>query len=441
MMPSEERREMLDFLGIASVEQLFSDIPKRFRTEGLAIQEGMTELEVISRVRSILDLNRDCSELKCFLGSGINDIFIPSVVAQVIGRSELYTAYTPYQSELSQGLLQLIFEYQSLLSELTQMDAVNASMYDGATALGEAATMCRRLKSGSNFVIPRALAPWKKEVLASYLHGLSINIREYSFSAESGLSDIGEIVKLSKDDACGVYIEMPNLLGLYDPGALDLKGMIGDTPLVVGVNPASLATVVPPGDYGADIVIGEGQSIGLNMNFGGPLLGIFACRKEHVRKMPGRIVGATVDSEGRRAFCLTLQAREQHIRRSKATSNICTNETLLSIAASVYLSSLGAEGLRNVARRTESNRSMAIRELHGDNFKVMFNGPGYNEFTLQTKKEPGHLFEEITGAGIIGGLPVKEFLPELGNASVWAVNERMGRKDIASLKETLEVLA
>lgn len=440
-MPSEERREMLDFLGIASVEQLFSDIPKEFRTEGLAIKDGMSELEVITHVRSILEKNKDCSELKCFLGSGINDIFIPSVVAQVTGRSELYTAYTPYQSELSQGLLQLIFEYQSLISELTQMDAVNASMYDGATALGEAATMCRRIRSGSNFVVPHDMAPWKKSVLTNYLHGLSVNVREYSFDKETGLSDIAEIVKLSKNDACGVYIEMPNLLGLYEPAALDVKGMIGDVPLVVGVNPASLATVVPPGEYGADIVIGEGQTIGLNMNNGGPLLGVFACRKEHVRKMPGRIVGATVDSDGKRAFCLTLQAREQHIRRSKATSNICTNETLLSVAASVYLTSLGSEGLKNVARRTELNRSIAMSELKGDNFNVMFNGPGYNEFTLHTKKDPGRLFEEITGAGIIGGFPLKDFLPELGNASVWAVSERMGRKEIDSLKETLEVLA
>lgn len=432
---------MLDFLGIASIERLFSDIPEEFKTDGLAIQGGMSELEVISHVRSLLDRNKDCSELKCFLGSGIYDIFIPSVVAQVISRSELYTAYTPYQSELSQGLLQLIFEYQSLVSELTQMDAVNASMYDGGTALGEAATMCRRLKTGKNFIVPRALAPWKKSVLANYLRGPSVTMREYSFDAETGLANLDEIVRLSKDDACGVYVEMPNMLGLYEPDVLDLKGMLGDVPLVVGVNPASLSTVVPPGDYGADIVIGEGQSIGLSMNFGGPLLGIFACRREHVRKMPGRIVGATVDSQGRRAFCLTLQAREQHIRRSKATSNICTNETLLSIAASVYLSSLGSDGLKRVARRTESNRSIAIRELKGENFKVMFNGPGYNEFTLQTKKDPVHLFEEITGAGIIGGLPVKDFLPELGNASVWAVNERMGRKDIDSLKETLEVLA
>lgn len=432
---------MLDFLGVDSVERLFSDIPNGVRSQGLDLRDGISEMDVVSRLRSILGRNSDCSTLKCFLGSGIYDIFVPSIVSHVISRPELYTAYTPYQAEFSQGLLQLIFEYQSLASELTRMDVVNASMYDGATALGEAAAMCHRIRPGSTFIAPRALAPWKKSVLSNYLKGLSVRVVEYGFDVKSGYASADEITALSRDDACGVYIEMPNILGLYDPCALDLKSLIGDVPLVAGVNPASLATVVPPGDYGADIVVGEGQSIGLAMNTGGPLLGLFACRKEHVRKMPGRIVGATVDAEGRRAFCLTLQVREQHIRRSRATSNICTNETLLSIAASVYLSSLGSQGLTDLARRTEANREYAIRHLKGRNFSVLYGGAGYNEVTLVTRKDPDRLFAEMPQHGFLGGLPLRGMLPELGNASVWALNERMDRDDIESLRSTLEAIA
>ncbi len=432
---------MLEYLGLDGIEQLFSDIPSKFRTGGLDLPDGLSEMEVVSRVKSILARNRDCSSMSCFLGSGIYDIFTPAIVGQVISRSELYTAYTPYQPEFSQGLLQLIFEYQSLMSELTHMDAVNASMYDGSSALGEAATMCRRIRDGDSFVIPRALAPWKKSVLSNYLRGLSVKVVEYGFDNETGCSDLSEAASLARQGACGVYAEMPNLLGLYEKDIRSLKGDIGDVPLVVGVNPASLATVLPPGDYGADIVVGEGQSLGLSMNSGGPLLGVFACRREHVRKMPGRIVGATVDSAGQTAFCLTLQAREQHIRRSRATSNICTNETLLSIAASVYLSSLGADGLLNMARRTEAVRAYAARTLAGDSFSVKFRGHGYNELTLVTGESPGRLIEKAAARGVIGGLPLDSILPELGNASVWAFNERMERRDIDGLRSLLEEIA
>ncbi len=440
-MSSDERQEMLEKLGLDSIERLFSDIPSVFRTDGLKLPKGMAEIDVVSRVRSLLGRNTDASKLKCFLGSGIYDVFIPSIVGHVISRSELYTAYTPYQAEFSQGLLQLIFEYQSLMSELTHMDAVNASIYDGSSALGEAATMCRRIREGGTFVIPRALAPWKKSTLQNYLKGLAIRTVEYGFDEETGHSDFNEIVSMSRKDACGVYVEMPGFLGLYEEEFLDLKSQIGDVPLVAGVNPASLATVVPPGDYGADIAVGEGQSLGLGMNMGGPLLGLFACRKEHVRKMPGRIVGATVDSDGRRAFCLTLQAREQHIRRSRATSNICTNETLMSIAASVYLSALGSEGLGDVAHRTEAMRALAVGRLNGERFRVLFDGPGYNEFTMVTREKPEIVFERAVEHGILGGLPVNGFLPELGNASVWSVNERMVPEDLDNLSEVLEEIA
>jgi len=337
-MHTSDISEMLDFLGIGDVEELFKDIPERFRIKSLDIPPGLSEMEVIAYLKNLSSMNSRTA--RCFLGAGIYDVFIPSIVMEVLRRSELYTSYTPYQSEMSQGLLQLIFEYQSLMSELTGMEVINASMYDGSSALGEGALMCTRIREGSYFLIPRAMAPWKKSVLRNYLQGTGTIVREYGFDPQTGKSDFNELLSSSKD-ACGVYVEMPGFFGLYEEEILDLKESLGNIPLVVGVNPSSLATTVPPGDYGADIVVGDGQSLGLGLNFGGPLLGILGCRKEYVRKMPGRLVGLTTDSEGRRAFCLTLQAREQHIRRAKANSNICTNQTLLAIAAMVYIAAMG----------------------------------------------------------------------------------------------------
>jgi glycine dehydrogenase subunit 1 len=434
-MHTSDISEMLDFLGIGDVEELFKDIPERFRIKSLDIPPGLSEMEVIAYLKNLSSMNSRTA--RCFLGAGIYDVFIPSIVMEVLRRSELYTSYTPYQSEMSQGLLQLIFEYQSLMSELTGMEVINASMYDGSSALGEGALMCTRIREGSYFLIPRAMAPWKKSVLRNYLQGTGTIVREYGFDPQTGKSDFNELLSSSKD-ACGVYVEMPGFFGLYEEEILDLKESLGNVPLVVGVNPSSLATTVPPGDYGADIVVGDGQSLGLGLNFGGPLLGILGCRKEYVRKMPGRLVGLTTDSEGRRAFCLTLQAREQHIRRAKANSNICTNQTLLAIAAMVYIAAMGPEGMREVANRTEENRASAVELLRSERFHPRFSGPGYNEVVLETERNPSEIFNELLRYSIIGGLPLNTMFPELGNSSLWAFNEVMQRADIESLMSVLE---
>jgi glycine dehydrogenase subunit 1 len=432
-MDQNENREMLSFLGLGSVEELFADIPEKFRLNELNLPDGMSELQVLSHLRSILSTSTDCSEYSCFLGGGVYDTFIPAIVQHVVGRSELYTSYTPYQSELSQGLLQLIFEYQSLLTELTGMDVINASLYDGASALGEAACMCGRISDGSFFLIPSAMAPWKKSVLSNYVSGMGLSVREYPFNRKSGQADLHAIADIARKGAAGVYIEMPNFLGLYQEDIMELKGLIGDTMLVAGVNPLSLATVMPPGEYGADIVVGEGQPLGLNMNFGGPFLGIFGCRREHVRKMPGRIVGATVDAEGRRSFCLTLQAREQHIRRSKATSNVCTNQTLLAVAASVYIAAMGPGGLADVANRTEGNRLMAMKLFEEQGVEIPFRGPGFNEFVSASHSDTARMREELLKHRIIGGLPLDGVVPGMENAVLWAVSETTSGEEIARL--------
>ncbi len=428
-----ENEEMLRFLGLRSVDDLFSDIPEKFRTGKPDIPEGMSEMEVVSYLKNVLDLNVSSAEYTSYVGAGAYDTFVPALVQHVIGRSELYTSYTPYQAELSQGLLQLIFEYQSMMSELTAMDVVNASLYDGASATGEAAMMCTRIREGSNFLIPRAMAPWKKSVIANYLVGTGVTLREYGYSATTGQANTDELRTMAREGACGAYVEMPNFLGVYQEDIMDIKNSIGNVPLVAGVNPLSLATVVPPGEYGADIVVGEGQPLGLGLNFGGPYLGIFACRKEHVRKMPGRVVGVTVDGEGRRSFCLTLQAREQHIRRSKATSNVCTNQTLLSVAASVYIAAMGTRGLKSLADTIEYNRSLAMDAFVKAGFIVPFRGYGFNEFVLKTNSKPEHIAKEMLRHHVIAGLPLGGILPELGNASLWAVNERTDGEEIRKL--------
>ncbi|MCE5297239.1 MAG: aminomethyl-transferring glycine dehydrogenase subunit GcvPA, partial [Euryarchaeota archaeon] len=342
-------RKMLSSLGIEDVEELFSDIPQNVRTDGLRMRKGMTEPEVIRYIREMLDRNVTNEGHPSFLGCGIYDHFVPSAVRSIISRSEFLTSYTPYQAEISQGMLQSMFEYQSMISELTDMDVVNSSNYDASTALGEAATMSFRIRPRKKFLVPEAMSWEKKSVLRNYVLGIGMEIVEYSYDPYTGGIDLNDLRSKFGDDVSGVYAEVPNIFGVIDPNAMKLRSELKEAVIVIGVDPISLGVLTPPGQYGADIVIGEGQGLGSPMNFGGPLLGIFACKMEHVRKMPGRLIGMTKDHDGQRAYCMTLQTREQHIRRSKATSNICTNESLMALAAAVYLSIVGPEGLRSIA--------------------------------------------------------------------------------------------
>ncbi|HPT73278.1 MAG TPA: aminomethyl-transferring glycine dehydrogenase subunit GcvPA, partial [Methanomassiliicoccaceae archaeon] len=346
---------MLSKLGIDSVEELFSDIPVSVRTDGVPIPPGMSEMEVIREVTSMLSANITAYDHPCFMGGGVYHRFIPSAVKAIISRSEFVTSYTPYQAEISQGMLQALFEYQSYVAELTGMEAVNSSNYDAATALGEAATMCHRVNGRRKFLIPQLISCDKRGVLRNYVKGVGMEIVDYAYDPSTGEADMDDLKEKIDGDVGGVYVEVPNFLGVMDRHAAEMKEVIGDALLVVGVDPISLGLLKAPGDYGADIVIGEGQSLGSPMNFGGPLLGLFGCRQELVRKMPGRVIGMTKDAEGKRAFCMTLQTREQHIRRSKATSNICTNEALMAVAAAAYLAIVGRDGLRAVAKSNMAN--------------------------------------------------------------------------------------
>jgi glycine dehydrogenase subunit 1 len=360
-------------------------------------------------------------------------------VRAILSRSEFYTSYTPYQPELSQGMLQALWEYQSLICELTGMDAANTSMYDASTALGEAARMASRIRPGSVFLVPRALRHHRRSVLRNYLIGTGVEVRGVDYDRETGTLDLGKLKEALSPEVCGVYVENPNFLGRFEEQVGEIRGMT-DAVLVVGVNPIAQAIVRPPADFGADIVIGEGQALGAPANFGGPLLGIFACRQEHVRKMPGRVIGLTRDANDHRAFCMTLQTREQHIRREKAMSNICTNESLLAVAAASYLSILGSNGLRRLAAdNIRRAKDLASRIDRIEGFTApLFPGAHFNEFVVRFRLGYDLVHRELLQRGIHGGLALERQLPELRDAALFATTERHSGEDVDRLIAALE---
>ena len=432
---------MLKELGVKDVDALFVDIPMEVRKEGLDLRNGLDEYEVVREVREMLSSDLNSEKAPCFLGAGIYDHFIPAAVKSIIMRSEFITSYTPYEAEISQGMLHSMFEYQSLVSELTAMDVVNSSNYDASTALGEAATMCHRILPKKKFLIPEAMSWEKKSVLRNYLWGPQLEAVEYAYDPYTGGIDLNDLADKADEDVCGLYAEVPNFFGTIDPAALELKKRFPNIPLVIGVDPISLGILTPPGEYGADIVIGEGQSLGSSMNFGGPLLGIFACKKEHVRKMPGRLIGMTRDNTGERAFCMTLQTREQHIRRSKATSNICTNEALMAVAAAVYLSVVGPKGLKAIAKANISNARDLIEKIDGlDGFDApVFKAYHFNEFVVRTSVRPEKLNKHLARKSIIGGLDLSRHIPRMNEHMLFTTTEVHSEADhdrlVAALKE------
>jgi glycine dehydrogenase subunit 1 len=433
---------MLKSLGIDSVDELFSDIPPSVRTDGIELPPGMSEMEVIGAISEMLSVNLTAYDHPCFMGGGVYHRFIPSAVKAIVSRSEFVTSYTPYQAEISQGMLQTLFEYQSYIAELTGMEAVNSSNYDAATALGEAAAMCHRVNGRKKFLIPQVISCDKRSALRNYVGGAGMEIVEYAFDPRTGEADLDDLRRKADGDVSGVYLEVPNFLGVLDRQATEFKAAIGDALLVVGVDPISLGLLKAPGDYGADIVIGEGQSLGSPMNFGGPLLGLFGCRQELVRKMPGRVVGLTKDAEGKRAFCLTLQTREQHIRRSKATSNICTNEALMAVAAAAYLAVVGRDGLRSVAQ-TNMARARKLRDalasVKGVECPVL-DAPFFNELPARPPIKPEKLSKVLLRKGIIGGIPLARHVPEMGDCMLFAATEMTTDRDIEKLVAAMEVM-
>ena len=438
-MASDETA-MLEALGLRSLDELFLDIPESIRTRGLDLPEGLPEQEVVRRVTLMLGANRTMADMPSFLGGGLYDHFVPASVRAIAGRAEFYTSYTPYQPEFSQGILQALWEYQSFVCELTGMDAANTSMYDASTSLGEAARMAQRIHGGGVFLVPRALRHNRRSVLDNYTKGAGLTIQEVGYTKAEGTLDLDDLrAKISKE-VCGLYIETPNFFGRFEDHLEEIREAIGSAVLVVGVNPLAQSIVRPPGEFGADIVIGEGQILGNAVNFGGPLLGIFAVRQEHVRKMPGRVIGLTKDAHRNRAFCMTLQTREQHIRRERAMSNICTNESLLAIASAAYMAVLGGNGLRRVAAqcmRTARDLAARIAKIPGFTAPV-FSGPHFNEFTVRYRKGYDPVHRSLLAQGVHGGVRLRRQLPEVRDAALFSVTERHTKEDLDRLVHALE---
>lgn len=441
---------MLEIVGVSTIDELFSGIPEKLRlTEKLNLPPSHSEQETLLRIKKIFAQNKTIDTISSFLGAGIYHHFIPTVVSALLSRSEFYTAYTPYAPELSQGMLQALWEYQSMIAEITGLDFVNSSMYDMATALGEAALMCTRVTKKEIFLVPSYLQPEKFQTLLTYAQGPQISIKTYPFDKEKGNIDLNALLKLSKsheDQISGIYIENPNFWGVIEEDVQEV-GKIAhnlEALFVVGVDPISLGILKSPGDYGADIAIGEGQSIGLPMNFGGPLLGIFAVKNDRKlsRTMPGRIIGMTTEvKSSNRAFTMTLQTREQHIRREKATSNICTNNALCAIASTIYLSLLGPGGLKRLAELCMSRTTHLLEELHSiEGIKSpYFSGVPFKEFVFQldSKFSSNNLYSFLQTKNIQGGLSLQSNFPDLSQCYLSAATEMTTIADIDRFSQTL----
>jgi glycine dehydrogenase subunit 1 len=445
--PGEEAA-LLDALGISSVDELFADVPKKARIGRIGIAPGKDEPEVVREIDRVLERNKPLSGFAAFLGGRVAPRYVPAAVDAMLSRSEFYTAYTPYQAEASQGMLRALFEFQSLWVELTGLDVANASLYDGATAAGEALLFCRRLHDGERFLVPKSL-PWEeKSVLRNYASGPNLRVEEIPYDDRTGRLDLDFVrSQVARKDVFGVLADVPNGFGHVDEGILELKGTIGDVPLVVSADPLSLSVLEPPGNYGADVVVGEGQGFGIAPSFGGPLLGLFACRKEHVRAAPGRIVGATLDAEGQRAYALTLVTREQHIRRSRATSNICTNESLMALAFVVYASVKGPRGLAELqASLAEKARTLASALGGVEGLQApRFDAPYLGEFTVEIRKGTAAEFlDRLRRRKILGGHPLADPRPgappepeRILVAATEAIGEREIQKYARAAKATL----
>jgi len=440
---SSVKNEMLKEIGLKNIGDLFSDIPKELRFKELNLPDGLSQQDTELKLRELASKNKSYHEILSFVGGGIKPHFIPSAVKSILSRAEFYTSYTPYQSEASQGFLQAIFEYQSMIAELTGMDVSNASLYDGVTALGEAALMCTRVNKKKTFVIPQNISWEKKSVLKNYTIGAGIEIKEVTYDIKTGKINLDDLKKCVDQSTAGVYIENPNFFGVFEDGIDNISKIVKDAGslFVVGFDPISLGIVKSPGEYGADIAIGEGRALGIPMDFGGISLGIFACKKEYLRNMPGRVIGLTRDADGKRAFCMTLQTREQHIRRARATSNICTNEGLCSLAASVYLSWMGSNGLENLARvNFEKGQKLAKKISSVNGFNILFTGIHFNEFVVKCSKNAKLVNSKLLKKGIQGGLILEDFAG-LQNCMLFGITEVHSDSDIERLVSALKEVA
>lgn len=433
----EQRRAMQDAIGIGSVSELFRDIPPALRFSGdLSIPRSLSEPELLAHLRDLAGRNTTVEDCACFLGAGAYDHFIPLVIDHLVSRQEFTTSYTPYQPEVSQGTLQAIFEYQTMVCELTGMDVSNASMYDGASALAEGAVIACVAAKREEILVARSVHPHAREVLATYAAARGFSVRELPFGPE-GRVDL-QCLKAAVSDRTGaVIVQSPNFFGVLESlEEIGTRTHDAKALFVVSTDLLALALLEPPASFGADIVVGDGQSLGQPLSFGGPAFGFFAVTKALMRKMPGRVVGQTVDRHGKKGYVLTLQAREQHIRREKATSNICSNQNLCVLRATIHLSLLGRQGLRDVAAACFQKAAYARDCLVASGaFVPLFDAPFFREFALQASEPIARINARLLSERLIGGYDLEASYPELAGGWLVAVTERRSRQEIELLAE------
>ena len=427
---------MREALGLKSTEELFDDVPENMRAKSFDLEKGRSELEVRRHLQGLA--HKNATDLINFVGGGFYDHYIPAALDTILQRGEFYTAYTPYQPEISQGTLQAIYEYQTAICRLVDMDVANASLYDGGTALYEALMMSVRITGRRRVVVDQAVSPIYRVMLRSYTSNLAMEFVQAH--TQDGIADREKLRELIDGDTAAVIVQNPNFFGCVDDlsDVCDMAHEAGAL-AVASVYPISLGLLKTPGDMGFDIVTGEGQSLGLPLSFGGPYLGFMATRMKHVRRMPGRLVGATTDTQGRRGFVLTLQTREQHIRREKATSNICTNEALCALGALAYMSLLGKQGLQEVAELCAAKTAYAKQRLGQiPGVSIKYPAPTFNEFAINLPRDAGEVIGELIEKGFAAGFPLGRYYKKMEKSMLIAVTEQRTREEIGRLAEALE---
>jgi glycine dehydrogenase subunit 1 len=430
----DDVRQMLAVIGVESIDDLFVEVPEELRLKGeLDVPSGMNEYQLGRHLSHLAAQNQNMAETVCFLGAGIYDRFIPSTVGAVISRGEFLTAYTPYQPEVSQGYLQTIYEFQTMVAELYDMDLSNASMYDGPTSLAEAAIMACGIRKRSKVAVSQGVHPHARQVLETYCWAMGIEVVELPLT-QGAAEDYAK----ASDAAC-ILVQSPNFLGIIEDlsahrAACDAHGAM----MIVSADPTACGIIPPPGQFGADVVTGEGQPLGIPMGLGGPMLGLFACKQEFVRQIPGRIVGRTVDSQGRTGYTMTLRTREQDIRREKATSNICTNEALMALAATVYLSAMGKNGIRSVADSTVRNTQYAMTALVSAGGTLRYpDRKVFGEFVLDLPIPAEEAQAKLLAQGILPGLPLGPYYKDHPNSLLVALTELRTKEEIDAFAAAL----
>lgn len=431
--------EMLETIGAKSIDDLFSPVNEKIRLRGdLNIPRGISEAEMLRDAESLARKNESTSDLVCFAGAGAYDHFIPTLVDSLAAQTEFLTAYTPYQAEASQGVLQLFFEFQTMLARITGMEVANASLYEGASAAAEASLMARSITRRTRIIASEGVHPDALNVLRTYTRQQDVEIETVPLSG--GVTDQAKLAERIDEDTAAVLVASPNFFGCIErldkivPVAHERGALV-----VVSTDPIACGMMAPPGHFDVDIVVGEGQALGVPLQYGGPYLGLLACREKYLRKMPGRVVGQTKDKQGRRAFCLALQTREQHIKRERATSNICTNQGLLAVRASIYLASLGKQGLVQVANQCFDKAHYAAERIAAlDGYELAFDQPFFKEFCVRTTRGADAAIAKCRERGIIGGVALSRFDESLTDLLLIAVTEKRSKDEIDALVSALD---